>query len=159
MFMSSYKDKVGHLEMRLQDETESDETWQGLFFLIQDGIMYWFRDSKSSRPSGFAVLQYASVELDTKFILSGQWVINVCTPFRTLQLRAKHAVALAEWTTVIERIILQRDEKGNKKTTTGLIAHKNDKDKTVNDHESRVKQLLKVQYTPKWGCIEAPKLM
>ena len=46
MLASEHKEKLGLLDMFQPEETHAKRMWKTLYFIIQDGVLYWFIDSK-----------------------------------------------------------------------------------------------------------------
>eukprot|EP00457_Paulinella_chromatophora_P004044 gb/GEZN01004054.1/.p1 GENE.gb/GEZN01004054.1/~~gb/GEZN01004054.1/.p1 ORF type:complete len:636 (-),score=86.76 gb/GEZN01004054.1/:80-1987(-) len=89
---STRKEKSGVLSMALDEGT-----WQDFYFVLFDRNLFYYQDSKSTVPTGFVTLTYASLTLDPDGLNRGEFSFNVKTPLATVTCRTKHAVALSEW--------------------------------------------------------------
>lgn len=107
---STRKDKSGVLCM----ETPYDVTrWRDYYFVLFEGGLFYYKDSKSTTPTGFVTLKYASIQLDTRRLTRDEYVFRVVTPWRTVICRTKHAVALSEWISVLETTLYQQSAAGS----------------------------------------------
>jgi len=113
-FLQSYlpitsmnKEKSGVLGM------ETDDGWREYYFVLFEGQLYYYQDSKSTTPAGFVTLKFASVELDQKSLAQGNFVFHIVTPLRTVSCKARHSVALSEWVASLETSI-NREKKATK---------------------------------------------
>jgi len=113
-FLQSYlpitsmnKEKSGVLGM------ETDDGWREYYFVLFEGQLYYYQDSKSTTPAGFVTLKFACVELDQKSLAQGNFVFHIVTPLRTVSCKARHSVALSEWVASLETSI-NREKKASK---------------------------------------------
>ena len=85
-------------------ETMSEGTikWRDYYFVLFEGALFYYKDSKSTTPTGFITLRYATITIDVSKMIRNDFVFHVITPLRTIACRTKHAVALAEWITALE---------------------------------------------------------
>lgn len=102
---STRKEKSGVLSM--ETNAPGDQRWADFYFVLFEGSLYHYKDSKSTTPTGFISLRRACIYLDTGRLAQGEFVFKLQTPLRTLVCRAKHAVALAEWASCLEKAISQ----------------------------------------------------
>lgn len=99
---STRKEKSGVLTM----ETASTTTkWRDYYFVLFEGCLYHYKDSKSTTPTGFISLRRAAITLDAFALSQEEFTFKVRTPLRTLVCRAKHAVALSEWASCLENAV------------------------------------------------------
>mmetsp|Transcript_39970 Transcript_39970/g.64085 ORF Transcript_39970/g.64085 Transcript_39970/m.64085 type:complete len:919 (-) Transcript_39970:1078-3834(-) len=105
-FLQSYlpitsmnKEKSGVLGM------EVDDGWREYYFVLFEGALYYYQDSKSTTPAGFVTLRFASVELDQRSISQGKFVFHIVTPLRKVSCKARHPVALSEWVASLDNSI------------------------------------------------------
>lgn len=101
---SKNKEKSGVLSIETKDSF-GGSVWTDYFLVLLEGVLYYFAHSSASIPKGFVALKYAHVSLVGPMLSDDEFVFRITTPLRTLCLRAKHAVALAEWIAVLERAI------------------------------------------------------
>mmetsp|Transcript_7988 Transcript_7988/g.12073 ORF Transcript_7988/g.12073 Transcript_7988/m.12073 type:complete len:765 (-) Transcript_7988:73-2367(-) len=113
-FLQSYlpitsmnKEKSGVLGM------ETDDGWREYYFVLFEGALYYYQDSKSTTPAGFITLRFATVELDQKSLAQGKFVFHIRTPLRKVSCKARHSVSLSEWVASLETSI-NLAKKGNK---------------------------------------------
>jgi len=97
------KDKSGVLAM-LTDLSDGT-SWKDFYFVLFENALYFYKDSKSTSPTGFVTLDAASLHLHVKKLGQGECVFRINTPLNTLMCRTKHPVALSEWVTVLESVI------------------------------------------------------
>lgn len=97
---STKKDKSGVLCM--EHGSVPCAKLRDYYFVLFDGLLFYYKDSKSTTPTGFMTLKYASVHLDTERLAKGEFVFQVRTPLRTIVCKTKHAVALSEWIACLE---------------------------------------------------------
>ena len=88
-------------------ETSSDGAvkWRDYYFVLFEGALFYYKDSKSTTPTGFITLRYATITIDVSKMVRNDFVFHVITPLRTIACRTKHAVALAEWITALEQTL------------------------------------------------------
>ena len=113
---STRKEKSGVLCM----ETMSDGVvkWRDYYFVLFEGALFYYKDSKSTTPTGFITLRFATLTIDVSAIFRSDFVFHVVTPLRTIACRTKHAVALAEWISALEATLAAhsiRGKEGDKK--------------------------------------------
>lgn len=101
---SKNKEKSGVLAIETKDHFDAS-VWTDYFLVLLEGVLYYFAHSSASIPKGFVALKYAHVSLEGPMLSDDEFVFRITTPLRSLCLRAKHAVALAEWIAVLERAI------------------------------------------------------
>jgi len=98
--------------------------WEDHFFVLAHATLYYFQHdpdkevSQSSMPKSFIPLKYASIELDVERIKSDRFVFSISTPLRTVFLRCRHPIALAEWVSALyraQRKALGSSSSGNNK--------------------------------------------
>lgn len=99
---SKRKEKSGVLSM---ETPATIGKWRDYYFVLFEGCLYNYKDSKSTNPTGFISLRRASIFLDSEALSQGEFVFHVQTPLRTLVCKAKHAVALSEWALCLENAI------------------------------------------------------
>lgn len=97
--MSQHKEKSGVLSM------ETEGGWREYYFVLFEGTLYYYQDSKSTTPAGFITLRYATVQLDSQSLSEGSFVFHIKTPLRVVHCRARHSVALSEWVASLEAVI------------------------------------------------------
>jgi hypothetical protein len=85
--------------------------WRDYYFVLFEGSLFYYKDSKSTTPTGFITLRYASVHLEPKRLAKGEYVFYVVTPLRTIVCKTKHAVALSEWISALENTLNQHMKK------------------------------------------------
>mmetsp|Transcript_30710 Transcript_30710/g.42943 ORF Transcript_30710/g.42943 Transcript_30710/m.42943 type:complete len:828 (+) Transcript_30710:227-2710(+) len=102
-FLQSYlpitsmnKEKSGVLAMEVEDG------WRDYYFVLFEGSLYYYQDSKSTTPNGFITLRYAEVQLDEKSLSQGDFVFHIITPLRRVSCKTRHSVALSEWVHSLE---------------------------------------------------------
>ena len=107
---STRKEKSGVLCM----ETMSDGVikWRDYYFVLFEGALFYYKDSKSTTPTGFITLRYATLTIDVSAIFRSDFVFHVVTPLRTIACRTKHAVALAEWISALEATLAAHSIRG-----------------------------------------------
>jgi len=107
---STRKEKSGVLCM----ETMSDGVvkWRDYYFVLFEGALFYYKDSKSTTPTGFITLRYATLTIDVSAIFRADFVFHVVTPLRTIACRTKHAVALAEWISALEATLAAHSIRG-----------------------------------------------
>ena len=107
---STRKEKSGVLCM----ETMSDGLvrWRDYYFVLFEGALFYYKDSKSTTPTGFITLRYATLTIDVSAIFRSDFVFHVVTPLRTIACRTKHAVALAEWISALEATLAAHSIRG-----------------------------------------------
>ena len=109
---STRKEKSGVLCM----ETMSDGVikWRDYYFVLFEGALFYYKDSKSTTPTGFITLRFATLTIDVSAIFRSDFVFHVVTPLRTIACRTKHAVALAEWISALEATLAAHSVRGGK---------------------------------------------
>ena len=107
---STRKEKSGVLCM----ETMSDGVvkWRDYYFVLFEGALFYYKDSKSTTPTGFITLRFATLTIDVSAIFRSDFVFHVVTPLRTIACRTKHAVALAEWISALEMALATHSMRG-----------------------------------------------
>jgi hypothetical protein len=75
--------------------------------VLFERVLYFYKDSKSTTPTGFVTLRLAAVLLDSKRLAKNECVFHIQTPLRTLVCRTRHRVALSEWVSVLGGAISQ----------------------------------------------------
>ena len=107
---STRKEKSGVLCM----ETMSDGVvkWRDYYFVLFEGALFYYKDSKSTTPTGFITLRFATLTIDVSAIFRSDFVFHVVTPLRTIACRTKHAVALAEWISALEATLAAHSIRG-----------------------------------------------
>ena len=107
---STRKEKSGVLCM----ETMSDGVikWRDYYFVLFEGALFYYKDSKSTTPTGFITLRYATLTIDVSAIFRADFVFHVVTPLRTIACRTKHAVALAEWISALDATLAAHSIRG-----------------------------------------------
>ena len=79
--------------------------WRDYYFVLFEGALFYYKDSKSTTPTGFITLRYASLVVDPKRLSRQEYVFHVVTPLRTICCKTKHPVALSEWISVLENTL------------------------------------------------------
>lgn len=102
---STRKEKCGVLAMEIQGDFEDEMEWRDFYFVLFMGALFYYKDSKSTTPTGFVTLRYATVQIDQKALTKGEYVFLVRTPLRTVTCRTKHSVALSEWIACLENAL------------------------------------------------------
>jgi len=115
--------------------------WEDHFFVLAHCTLYYFQHdpdsqiTRSSMPKSFIPLKYATIDLDVERIKSDRFVFFISTPLRTVYLRCRHPVALAEWVTALYAA------QGNKEKTA---SHKIlDRIRSIRSKVSTLHNLLK----------------
>jgi len=103
---SNRKEKSGVLLLEI-----ADHKWKKCYFVLFEGTLFYYKDSKAKSPTGFITLKYASIHLDTKRLMTSKFVFQVRTPLRIVNCKCKHAVALSEWMAVLENAINEHMKK------------------------------------------------
>lgn len=130
---STRKDKSGVLCM----ETPNDiSQWRDYYFVLFEGALFYYKDSKSTTPTGFIALRYASVQLDTKRIARDEYVFRVVTPSRTIVCRTKHSVALTEWITVLESTLYTQSTKPKIQRAVSDNSRYTSNERAISDHSN-----------------------
>jgi len=84
----------------------SDELrWRDYYFVLFEGALFYYKDSKSTTPTGFITLRYASLVVQPARLARKEYVFHVVTPCRTICCKTKHPVALSEWISVLEHTL------------------------------------------------------
>mmetsp|Transcript_17022 Transcript_17022/g.23813 ORF Transcript_17022/g.23813 Transcript_17022/m.23813 type:complete len:758 (+) Transcript_17022:55-2328(+) len=142
-FLQSYlpitslnKEKSGVLGM------ETEDGWREYYFVLFEGSLYYYQDSKSTTPNGFVTLRYATVELDQKSLAQGNFVFHIITPLRKVSCKARHSVALSEWVHSLE-ISISREKKSSKekkrsKSNVQLLSRRSSHDILANINQMLV---------------------
>lgn len=90
--------------------------WRDYYFVLFEGALFYYKDSKSTTPTGFITLRYAAVEIQPARLARGEYVFNVVTPCRTVVCKTKHPVALSEWISALEQTAAQQAQKHQTQT-------------------------------------------
>jgi hypothetical protein len=85
--------------------------WRDYYFVLFEGALFYYADSKSTTPTGFITLRFASLVVDPRRLSKQEYVFHVVTPLRTICCKTKHAVALSEWISVLEHTLGQYAKK------------------------------------------------
>jgi len=101
---STRKEKSGVLMM--ETITENSIKWRDYYFVLFEGALFYYKDSKSTTPTGFMTLKFASISIDVNAMINNEFVFHVVTPLRTIACKTKHAVALTEWIAALENALL-----------------------------------------------------
>lgn len=110
---SAAKDKSGVLKLCLERSENDKSNWVEYYFVLFNGSLYFYKDSRDPEPAGIVALKYASVELDVDAVKEkNHYNFKITTPMRTVTLRAKHDVALSEWVVGLERALAKHLAKG-----------------------------------------------
>lgn len=106
---STRKEKCGVLKMEVFNEELEQMMWKDFYFVLFEGALFYYKDSKSTTPTGFITLRFASVELDKEQLTKEDkgFIFHVKTPLRTVVCRAKHPVALSEWIASLQNALNQ----------------------------------------------------
>ncbi|GAB5365232.1 hypothetical protein AAMO2058_001039600 [Amorphochlora amoebiformis] len=143
-FLQSYlpitsmnKEKSGVLGM------ETDDGWREYYFVLFEGALYYYQDSKSTTPAGFITLRFASVELDQQRLSQGKFVFHIRTPLRTVSCKARHSVALSEWVASLETSINQekkslKEKKRIKQSSMDILSRRSSHDILANINQMLV---------------------
>ena len=107
---STRKEKSGVLCM--ETTSEGVIKWRDYYFVLFEGALFYYKDSKSTTPTGFITLRYATLTIDVSAIFRADFVFHVVTPLRTISVRTKHAVALAEWISALEATLAAHSVRG-----------------------------------------------
>ena len=97
-------------------QSQRHHKWEDHFFVLAHCTLYYFQhdpDSKitqSSMPKSFIPLASASIHLDIQRIKSDRFVFYISTPLRTVYLRCRHPVALAEWVATLLRAMNKKQQ-------------------------------------------------
>ena len=83
--------------------------WRDFYFVLQDQVLYFYKDSRSFTPSGFIILKYCSLLLDEELIKNGQYGFIISSPLCSITCQSKHEVALAEWVNSLQNILISID--------------------------------------------------
>ena len=86
----------------METMSEGIVKWRDYYFVLFEGALFYYKDSKSTTPTGFITLRYATITIDVSKMIRNDFVFHIITPLRTFACRTKHAVALAEWITALE---------------------------------------------------------
>jgi len=97
--------------------------WKDYYFVLFEGTLFYYKDSKSTAPTGILTLKYATVDLDPIGLTRGDFKFEVKTPLRTVVCRAKHAIALAEWIASLDGALNShvKKYKGPKRTSLDVL--------------------------------------
>jgi hypothetical protein len=117
---STRKEKCGVLSMEVASE---EVGWKDYYFVLFEGTLFYYKDSKSTAPTGILTLKYASVDVDPIGLTKGDFKFEVKTPLRTVVCRAKHAIALAEWIASLDGALNSHVKKfkGPKRTSMEVL--------------------------------------
>eukprot|EP01084_Bolivina_argentea_P026543 49371_1 len=154
---SSNKEKSG--VMRILKHTHSNShkhhskkhhKWEDHFFVLAHSTLYYFQHdpdaqiTHSSMPKSFIPLKYANIQLDIDRIKSDRFVFYISTPLRTVYLRCRHPVALAEWVSSLLKAI-NRHTNNNNNNALKLIESKDilNKIRIIRSKVSTLNNLLK----------------
>lgn len=141
---STRKEKSGVLSM----ETPWDANrWRDFYFVLFEGALFYYKDSKSTTPTGFVTLKTAAIIIDANRIARGEFVFHVVTPIRSIVCKTKHAVALSEWVSCLENTLNASAKQKRKSSVPNIITTTIDKSRTGNEPTSPQQQLL-LQTTP-----------
>jgi hypothetical protein len=102
---SKRKDKSGVLT--INTPADPVDKWRSYYFVLFEGCLFYYKDSKSQTPSGYVSLKFASVYIDRSTLNADTFVFEVRTPLRAMVCMTKHAVALSEWAAVLETTVRQ----------------------------------------------------
>ena len=89
----------------METTSEGSVKWRDYYFVLFERALFYYKDSKSTTPTGFITLRYATITIDVSKMVRNDFVFHVITPLRTIACRTKHLVALAEWITALEQTL------------------------------------------------------
>jgi len=84
---------------------DDSQKWRDYYFVLFEGCLFYYKDSKSTTPTGFITLRYASLVVNPRRLSRGEYVFHVSTPLRTMSVKTKHAVALSEWISALDHTL------------------------------------------------------
>ncbi|KAF2070805.1 hypothetical protein CYY_007873 [Polysphondylium violaceum] len=94
--------KSGNLLMMEEDEDTGDIRWRSYYFTLVDRCIYYYKSSKLP-PQGVITLKFSELSLCSPEISSDLLnAFKLSTPLSVYILKAKHAVAMEEWVTMIQ---------------------------------------------------------
>ena len=112
---STRKEKSGVLAM--ETVSEGINRWRDYYFVLFEGALFYYKDSKSTTPTGFITLKYAAVTIVPSKLAQSDFLFHVITPLRTITCRTKHAVALTEWIVALAGALASHRQKNGRTTS------------------------------------------